>query len=91
MHIWKLSPLDASALDWVASTYCGIAIVRAKSEKEARDCATQRFGIATKRDPNSGDLRLNPWTQAPLVSCEELVDSDFQTTGEAAVLEVLDA
>lgn len=90
MRIWKLSPLDTSARDWEASTYRGIAIVRAKSEEEARLCAMQRFAIATKRDPKGG-VRLCPWTQEKLVSCEELVDSKYQPNGEAAVLEPRDA
>jgi len=90
MNIWKLSPLDASARDWEASTYRGIAIVRAKSEEEARLCAMHRFAIATKLDPK-GDLRLCPWTQETLVSCEELVDSNYQPNGKAAVLAPHDA
>jgi len=90
MHIWKLLPQDVSALDWEASTYCGIVIVRAKCEEEARLCATQRFGVATKRDPMREDLRLNPWTQSALVSCEELISSDYPKTGDAKVLEPRD-
>jgi hypothetical protein len=36
MRIWTLSPLDTSARDWEASTYRGVAIVRAKNEDEAQ-------------------------------------------------------
>lgn len=90
MRIWKLSPLDTSARDCEASTYRGIAIVRAKSEEEARLCAMQRFATATKRDTKAG-VRLCPWTQETLVSCEEFVDSNYQSSGEAAVLEPRDA
>ncbi len=86
MHIWKLSPLDTSARDWEASTCRDVVIVRAKNEEEARLCAMRRFAIATERDPKE-DLRLCPWTQSRLVSCEELVDSRYQRTGEVAVLE----
>lgn len=75
-----------NARDWESSTYRGVAIVRASNEQEARQCAMQRFAIATKRDPKEG-MRICPWVQGTFVSCEELVDSKYQTIGEAAVLE----
>ena len=88
MHIWKLSPLDMSTRDWESSTYRGVAIVRAKNEEEARQCAMRRFSIAVERNPKE-DLRLCPWTQGELVLCQELFDSQYQATGETTVLEPL--
>jgi hypothetical protein len=86
MAIWKLSPLNTAAPDWVASTYRGNAIVRAKNEEEARLCAMQRFAIATKVTLGENTPTC-PWTQRELVSCERIVDSKYSDIGEPAVLE----
>ena len=49
MPLWRLTPTDLAADEWRASTYKGIAIVRAEDERRARRLAASAFGIATVR------------------------------------------
>lgn len=85
MPIWKLMPLSTDTPDWNLSTHRGEVIVRAKDEREARQLATQQFGIAAKRTLGQSTL-LNPWEDAALVSCARIQTHDYQDTGPAAIL-----
>jgi len=86
MKIWKLSPLDLDFAGWCCSTYQGDAIVRAEDEEEARNIATQNFGILAEKVPGS-ETPLNPWNDSTIVKCIELDNSNYSTDGPAKLLE----
>ena len=83
MPIWQLIPLDLTSPCWAASQYSGIAIIRAATEREARQAAMQAFG----REVSDVPWHANPWRQLTLVSCERLQQSEYPDTGSTAILE----
>ena len=87
MAIWKLKPIDLSHRDWEASTYRKEVevIIRADSEKRARQVATSAFLIATEVIPGE-KVKTNPWSQAALVSVVEVKDKNYPVTGKEEIL-----
>ena len=85
MKLWILQVIDNKSLDWEASTYRGEVIVRAVSESSARDEATQRFVIATRRVIGA-PVKTTPWSQRELVSCNEYTGHEYQVDGPSGVL-----
>ncbi len=86
MPIWELIPTDQKSDHWRASNYRGRVVVRAASEDKARDLATSKFHVASRRVPD-GDTPLSPWRQSDLVACKRLNDSAYNETGPEEVLE----
>jgi hypothetical protein len=85
MTIWKLNPIDLNHRDWEASTYRREVIVRAESEKRARQIATSAFHIATTVTPGE-KIKSNPWSQTALVSAVEVKDGSYPETGKEEIL-----
>jgi hypothetical protein len=85
MPIWKLTPINLNDRNWAASTHKGEAIVRAESEKHARDLACLAFVIATHRVPGT-TVKVIPWRLSELVTCERLEDSEYPEEGPEGVL-----
>jgi len=83
MPIWRLTPRDLDSPLWAASNYHGIAVVRAATEREARQAAMQAFGKALANVP----WHAHPWRQLALVTCEELSNTGYPETGPTAILE----
>ena len=83
MPIWRLTPRDLASPLWAASNYTGIAVIRAATERDARQAAVQGFG---KELPGIS-WHTHPWYQLTLVACEELSDSGYPETGPTAILE----
>jgi hypothetical protein len=83
MPIYRLTPRDVTAPLWAASNYVGPAVIRATTEREARQAAMQGFGKALPGMP----WHTNPWRQLSLVTCEQWVDSGYPETGPTAILE----
>jgi hypothetical protein len=83
MPIYRLTPSDLTSPLWTASNYAGIAVIRAPTERDARQAAMQGFGRAVPGMP----WHANPWRQLALVVCEVLVDSGYPETGPTAILE----
>jgi Flp pilus assembly protein TadD len=48
MVLWELRPVDLADPNWEASSYRGVAIVRARSENAARRAAQDAFGVKTR-------------------------------------------
>ena len=44
MPIWRLTPTNLASPLWAASNYHGIAMIRAATEREARQAAMQALG-----------------------------------------------
>ena len=86
MKIWKLSPLDLDFAGWCCSRYQGDTIVRAEDEEEARNIATQNFGILAPKVPGQ-ETPHNPWNDSTVVKCIELDNSNYSTDGPAELLE----
>ncbi len=86
MRIWRLSPVDPSDRNWQASAHRGVTIVRAETEKEARNLAQQAFGVKTRFAPKTGII-APPWQRSELVAAEILIDSPFERQGPAEVLQ----
>jgi hypothetical protein len=83
MPIWRLTPIDLSSPLWTVSNYTGIAVIRAATEREARQAAMQAFGKEVAGIP----WHAHPWRQLALVACEELRDSGYPGTGPTTILE----
>lgn len=85
-RIWKLIPVDPASRNWDASTYCGELIIRADSERRAREIATLTLLIATSRKLGE-PIATNPWNRiVGEVTCERLLDTDFSENGLEAIL-----
>ena len=83
MPIWRLTPHQLTSPCWAASQHTGMAIIRAATEREAREAAMQAFG----RDVPDIPWHANPWRQLALVTCEPLHASGYPETGPPAILE----
>jgi hypothetical protein len=83
MPIWRLTPTDLASPLWAASNYHGIAVIRATTEREARQAAMQAFGKALADVP----WPAHPWRQLVLVVCEKLINSGYPEAGPTAILE----
>jgi hypothetical protein len=83
MPIWRLTPRDLTSPCWAASQHTRIAIIRAATEREARQAAMQGFGREVPDIP----WHANPWRQLTLVTCECLEQSAYPDTGRTAILE----
>jgi hypothetical protein len=83
MPIWRLTPTDLNSPLWAASNYHGIAVIRATTERDARQAAVQGFG---KELPGI-HWHAHPWYQLALVACEELLNSGYPENGPTAILE----
>jgi len=83
MPIWRLTPIDLASPLWTASNYTGIAVIRAATERDARQAAVQGFGKELPSIP----WHTHPWYQLALVACEELIDSGYPETGPTVILE----
>jgi hypothetical protein len=83
MPIWRLAPLNFDSPLWAASNYRGIAVIRAGTEREARQAAMQAFGKAVADIP----WYMHPWRQLALVACEEVSGVGYPATGSTAILE----
>ena len=82
MPIWRLTPHHVTSPCWAASQHTGMAIIRAATEREAREAAMQAFGRAVPSIP----WHANPWRQLTLVTCERLDASGYPETGPPAIL-----
>ncbi len=85
MRIWRLKALNFSSPHWEASTYQGNVIVRAETEANARQLATQAFWIATEKIPGK-EVAVNPWSHPRLVQAAVLEGSQFDPDGEEEIL-----
>ena len=84
--VWKLTPVDPASRNWDASTYCGELIVRADSERRAREIATLTLLIATSRKLGE-PLAINPWNRiVGEVQCQRILDAEFPENGPEAIL-----
>lgn len=85
-RVWKLIPVDSTSRNWDASTYRGELIVRADSERRAREIATLTLSIATSRKLGE-PLATNPWNRiVGEVKCERILDAEFSEDGPEAIL-----
>jgi hypothetical protein len=85
MALWRLKPIDLADPNWEASTYRGIAIVRARNEDAARKAAQDAFGVKT-RFPTRGGLAAPPWKRPGLVAIEIAEDTRYDPEGPTEVL-----
>lgn len=84
--IWRLSPVDPESLNWKASIYCGELLIRASSERRARQIASLALGIATSRVPGQQTI-TNPWNRLVGEATGERVDkSEHKNEGPEAIL-----
>jgi hypothetical protein len=85
MALWQLRPIDLTDPNWEASTYRGIAIVRARNENAARRAAQGAFGVKT-RFRTVGGVTAPPWNRPELVAAETIEDSRYDPEGRTEVL-----
>jgi DNA-binding XRE family transcriptional regulator len=84
--VWQLAPVDLASDNWKASTYKGEIIVRAPSERRAREIATLACTIARARLP-TGRPALNPWNRMTgEATCERLNERYLLESGSEAIL-----
>jgi len=60
-----------------------IAVIRAATERDARQAVGQEFG----QELPGIAWHTHPWYQLALVTCEELIDSGYPEAGPTAILE----
>lgn len=85
MPIYRLQPIDTGKRSWRSSTWRGTVIVRAASEKQARDLA--RAAFITSIQARVGEESVEPpWRDEALVSCLEMHNSGYAEDGGGAVL-----
>lgn len=80
MEIWHLNPVDLEDAAWESSTYKGPVVVRAESEEEARQIATQSFIVATEVRTGARTV-LCPWKDPALVSAVARSESPYERDG----------
>lgn len=84
--IWRLTPINPSSLNWKASTYCGELIIRAVSERRARQIAGLALNIAVEY-VRPGPTISNPWNRiVGEASCERRAKSEYDDEGPEAIL-----
>ena len=83
MPIWRLTPIDLTSPLWAASQHTTRAVIRAATERDARQAAMQGFGREVPDIP----WHANPWCQLALVVCEPFPASGYLETGPTAILE----
>ena len=83
MALWRLTPQNLTSPLWAASQHTSIAVIRAATEREARQAAMQAFGREVPGIP----WHANPWRQLALVVCEPLREAGDAETGPPAILE----
>jgi hypothetical protein len=88
MAIWRLSPIEPADPAWAASAHNGPVVVRAASERAARQLAEQAFGVKTRFAPGSG-VKPPPWLRPSLTRAERLDRSPYSVDGPATVLHPL--
>ncbi len=84
MFIWRLSPIDLADPNWEASSHRAAAIIRAASEKAAREVAQKAFGVKTRFN-HSGPV-ITPWKRAEMVRAERIHDERYDPDGPPEVL-----
>ena len=90
MAIWKLEPVEPGDHNWRASQYVGTVFVRARNKDAARLLAMNAFGISPELQPDLEMPRL-PWYHEQIVTCERVVDSDYNEEGPDEILGPEDA
>ena len=85
MPLWQLTPVDPADANWLASSYCGKALVRARDETQAREIAESAFGVKTRFVPGRG-VSAPPWKRPELVAAEIVEDPRHDSNGPAEVL-----
>ena len=83
---YRLFPRNPNSPHWAASLYKGACIVRARSEREARQMAYLAFCIAASRSA-SRELLWSPWKQANITGIEVLRDCDPSADLELGVVD----
>jgi hypothetical protein len=86
MPVWRLVPVDLDDPNWQASSHRGVAVVRAPSEKTARETAEAAFGVATGFRPGKG-MRIPPWIRPELVRAEIIDRPAYPMEGPTEILE----
>jgi hypothetical protein len=81
MPIYQLTPKDPASPVWEASEHKDIAVIRAPTEKQARDKAGAAWVKPYGKSLNS------PWLHLEHVTCEQMFDSGYLDTGEIEILE----
>ena len=85
MPIWKLTPIDLTDSNWLASSHRDLAIIRAPDETTARTVAEKAFALPLHFTPGSG-VRVPPWMRPSLVKAEMIEDRRFDPAGPPEVL-----
>ncbi|HEX9648541.1 MAG TPA: hypothetical protein VGB88_13635 [Alphaproteobacteria bacterium] len=85
MYLWRLSPIDPADPNWEASSYRGVAVVRARDEAGARKAAETAFGVKTRFPPGHG-VTAPPWLRPASVKAEIIEDSRYQSDGPTEVV-----
>jgi hypothetical protein len=84
MSVYRLQPLNNHP-DWRGSNYRGTCLVGATNESAARETAANHFGIARLRKLGE-DAPANPWLNAGLVTCLEVVALTVPAVPEGVIM-----
>jgi hypothetical protein len=75
MPIWKLTPIDSTAIQWQVSNFSGEVVIRANSEERARELV----GYTCWKSGQSSDANIAgpPWNNPNVVSASQCDDADY--------------
>ena len=80
MPLWKLTPNDLTDRNWEANSHTGEVIVRAHSEKRAREIAAKAYEAEDNSVPG-GEPLYSLWQNIHLVTCLRLESTDLPLHG----------
>ena len=75
MAIWKLTPVDPCDSVWRFSRFCGVVVVRAQNEPQARFIAAEKFRQIVV-SPSGSIEAGSPWPSPLFVRCDRVQETD---------------
>lgn len=88
MKIFQLTPIkpEENERAWLSSTTKEPLVVRAESEKRARQLAAFATGIAKEISTKNHNSPLSPWYSDKHASCVDYVGKQYQVEGNEEIL-----
>ena len=85
MPLWKLTPTDLTDRNWETSSHKGDVIVRAQSEKRAREIVANAYEGKGDSLPG-GEPLYSPWKNIHLVTCVRFETTELPLHGAELIL-----
>jgi len=86
MKVFRLIPTDTKDPCWQASTHMGTVVVRADTERDARDMTAFAFKVEKKSHTLERLLTEGPWQREEIVACVVAIDPNYSLAGPEEIL-----